>query len=187
MPDRPHARPGRLAAWATVLALALPGAAAALDGWKPFHPSDDAFVVALPTPPTTQRKERWFPISDFVSTVYTSRVGHDAFGLNHTDLPRMALFFAPTEKIFDSARKGFLEDSNATEISFDETEFEGRSARELVYDIPPAEDRPALRGKARMFFEKNRLYIIWAEVTDAVTPGELDRYFSSLRIGKRDD
>lgn len=169
---------------ATVL-LGFASAASALDGWRPFTPDDGTFVLALPTEPTTQRKERWFPMSDFVSTVYTARVGDDAFGLNHTDLPRVALFFAPLERIFQSARKGFLEDSNATEVSFDETDFEGHDARELVYDIPAADDRPPLRGRARMFFVKNRLYIVWAEVTSAITPDELESYFSSLRLGDR--
>ena len=40
-----------------------------------------------------------------------------------------------------------------------------------------------MRGRARMFFEKNRLYIIWVEVTPKITPAEIERYFSSLRIG----
>lgn len=158
-------------------------AAFALDGWQTFTPEDAAFRLEMPAEPSTERKERWFPVSDFVSVVYTARIGDDAFGLNHTDLPRVALWFASKGKIFQEAREGFIEDSNATEVSFDETEFDGRPARELVYDIPANDEAPPLRGRARMFFEKNRLYIIWAEVTETVTPKDLDRYFASLRVG----
>ena len=44
----------------------------------------------------------------------------------------------------------------------------GRSARELVYDVPPLDGRAAQRGTARMFFDGNRLYIFYAEVTERV-------------------
>ncbi len=174
----------------TVAATALVAAVAfvtpiahSLDGWQPFVPPDSAFRVEMPAEPTTERKERWFPISDFVSTVYTARVGDDAFGLNHTDLPRVAMWVTSNAQIFDSARDGFIEDSNATEVSYDQSEAFGRPARELVYDIPAQAGRPALRGRARMFFVKNRLYIIWAEVTPAISGEEVDRYFASLRLG----
>ena len=177
----------RLLAASTLVVLATAGyvTAEAIASWQPFQPADAAFQLEMPATPTIQSKERGFPPFDFVSTVYTARVGDDAFGLNHTDLPRVALYFRSESSIFDSARSGFLEDSNASEVSFETISFARRDARELIYDIPAHDAVPALRGTARMFFEQNRLYIVWAEVTPDVTPAELERYFGSLRIADR--
>lgn len=153
-----------------------------LDTWRAYAPDGGAFRVDFPSEPTTQRKERWFPVSEFVSTVYRAEVADDTFGLNHTDLPRVALFFAPKSTIFSSARDGFIEDSNASEVSFEEVEYAGHKARELVYDIPASETKPALRGRARMFFEGKRLYIVWAEVTERISPADINRYFGSFEL-----
>jgi hypothetical protein len=169
------------------IAIVRPGVADVIPGWQSFQPADDSFAVEMPVAPTIQSKERGFPPFDFVSTVYTARVGNDAFGLNHTDLPRVALYFKSESSIFESARSGFLEDSNASEVSFEKISFVGGQARELIYDIPARDATPALRGTARMFFEKNRLYIVWAEVTSAVSTEDLERYFGSLRIGTRQE
>lgn len=176
-------RPGRdVAATAWVVLLHAIGASA-LDGWQPFEGPDAAFRLEMPTTPAIQSKERGFPPFDFVSTVYTARIGDDAFGLNHTDLPRVALVFKSESSILDSARKGFLEDSNASETAFTETRFVGRAARTLLYTIPATLDRAALRGEAHLFFVKNRLYIVWAEVSDVIPPSEVESYFGSFRIG----
>jgi len=170
------------ASLALVVALHAIGASA-LDGWQLFEGPGAAFRLEMPAVPSIQTKERGFPPFDFVSTVYTARIGDDAFGLNHTDLPRVALYFKSESSILDSAREGFLEDSNASETAFVASEFAGRPARTLRYDIPATEDRAALRGEARLFFEKNRLYIVWAEVSEAVPPTDVERYFDSVRIG----
>ena len=170
-----------------LVAFARPGPARAEgDGWLEFRPPTGEFRVVMPNEPTAGRMESWFPISKFVSTVYTARVGDDAFGVNHTDMPRVALFFASRRRILESARKGFVEDARGTERSWEETEFDGRPARELRYDIPPLDGRAALRGRARMFFVGRRLYMFWAEVTERVTAEEMERFFASIRIEKRD-
>lgn len=163
-----------------------PRPAVALDGWQTFESEPGRFSVLLPSTPEQQHKERWFPVSSFVSTVYKCIVGDDVFGVNHTDIPRFARLFASDKKVFHSTRDGFLEDSNATEVSFREIEVLGRPGRELVYDIPPLEERPAQRGTAWMFFEDNRLYIFYAEVTDAVSEEEVGRFFASIRVHPRD-
>ncbi len=166
-----------------LIAISGSGRAFAFEDWQTFVPVDSRFQLEMPAAPTIQSKERGFPPFDFVSTVYTARIGDDAFGLNHTDLPRVAFYFKSEASIFDGARTGFLEDSNASEVSFEPIAYADRDARELIYDIPATEQAPALRGTARMFFDEHRLYIVWAEVTTAVPGDELDRYFGSLRIG----
>jgi hypothetical protein len=156
--------------------------AASETSWHTFVSENGHFSVALPAPPAEQRKEKWFPVSSFVSTVYKSIVGDDIFGVNHTDIPGFALVFASDNRVFQSSREGFLEDSMASEVSYREIELLGRTARELIYDIPPLEGRPAQRGTAKMFFEGNRLYIFYTEVTDSVPAGAVERFFDSIVI-----
>ncbi|MBW2231694.1 MAG: hypothetical protein JRH17_15010 [Deltaproteobacteria bacterium] len=167
----------------TALALLiLVSTAVAEDAWETFVSENGHFSVALPTQPSQQHKEKWFPISSFVSTVYKSIVGNEVFGVNHTDIPGFAMAFASNDRVFQSSRKGFLEDSQATEVSYREIELLGRPGRELIYDIPPLGGRPAQRGTAKMFFQGNRLYIFYAEVTQAIPAGDVQRFFDSILI-----
>jgi hypothetical protein len=161
--------------------------APAIEDWRSFDSEIGRFRVDLPGTPGETQKERWFPVSNFVSRVYKVFVGEDIFGVNHTDIPGAALFFASEKKVFNSTRDGFLEDSNATEVSFTETDVVGRPGRELIYDIPAQGDQPALHGRALMCFEGNRLYVFYTEVTRSRAQADLDRFFDSIRIEKESD
>ncbi len=167
-----------------VLAFAQPLAAS--EEWQAFDSEGGRFSVELPSPPAEQKKRRTFPIASFVSHVYTALVGKDAFGINHTDIPGFALIFASRSKILNSTRKGFLEDANASEISFEKVVLGDRTARELVYDIPAQDGRPPLRGRAAMFFEGRRLYVFWAEVTLSRAQRDLRRFFESIKVRGKD-
>ena len=167
--------------------LVLTSVASAADDWRGFESEVGRFSVDLPGKPKQLKKERWFPISSFVSRVYKTYVGDDIFGVNHTDIPGAALFFAGKKKIFDSTRDGFLEESKATEVSFEKTDFVGRSGRELVYDIPAEGDHPPLRGLARMCFEGNRLYVFYAEVSESRASTDVERFFGSIQISGESD
>jgi hypothetical protein len=162
--------------------LAAASPASALDDWQRFDSEGGRFSIDMPAVPRTQEKKTWFPMASFVSHVYTSLVGDDAFGVNHTDIPRVVLALAGEKKILESTRNGLLEDMNATEISFRETRVGSLPARELVYDIPPAGDRPPLRGTATILFVGRRLYVFWAEVSQSRSLADLQRYFASVQI-----
>jgi hypothetical protein len=165
---------------AATLALASP--AMATDDWRAFETEVGRFKVDLPAEPKQLKKERWFPVSSFVSRVYKAYVGDDIFGVNHTDLPGAVLFFAGKKKVFNSTRDGFLEESKATQVSFEKADFVGRPGRKLVYDIPAQGRYPALRGLARMCFEGNRLYVFYAEVSESRAQTDIDRFFDSIEI-----
>lgn len=162
--------------------LTLASPAVAADDWRAYETEVGRFKVDLPAEPKQLKKERWFPVSSFVSRVYKAYVGDDIFGVNHTDIPGAALFFAGKKKIFDSTRDGFLEESKAREVSFEKADFVGRPGRELVYDIPAQGGQPRLRGKARMCFEGNRLYVFYAEVDESRAQTDIDRFFDSIEI-----
>ena len=55
------------------------GVASGLDVWQRFRSERGNFSVQMPSPPEQQEKKRWFPIHSFVSSVYISLVGDDAF------------------------------------------------------------------------------------------------------------
>lgn len=167
-------------------ALVLATSALADDDWRTFESKVGLFSVDMPGEPTEMMKERWFPMADFVSRVYKVFVGDDIFGVNHTDIPGAAMFFAGKKTVFNSTRDGFLEDSNATVVSFAESDLVGRPGRELIYDIPAQGDQPALRGRAIMCFEGNRLYVFYTEVTKSRAQADIDRFFETIRIAKPD-
>jgi hypothetical protein len=176
----PRAR--SLFALAACWLLANSGTAGALDDWQRFESGSGRFRIDMPAAPRTEAKKTWFPMASFVSHVYTALVGPDAFGVNHTDIPRMVFALAGEKKILEATRQGLLEDENATEVSFRESQFGALPARELVYDIPPKGDQPGLRGSAKILFVGRRLYVFWAEVSQGRSLEDLQRYFSSIEL-----
>lgn len=181
MPSKGKLQRGALAL-VVIGMLAAPWPAGALDDWKRFDSTGGRFSVEMPAVPRSQEKRTWFPMASFVSHVHTAFVGQDAFGVNHTDIPRMVYALAGEKKILESTRKGLLEDVNATEVSFSETSLGSLPARELVYDIPPQGDRPPLRGTATILFVGRRLYVFWAEVSQSRSLEDLQRYFGSVHL-----
>ncbi|MDE0886810.1 MAG: hypothetical protein OSB70_14890 [Myxococcota bacterium] len=173
--------------------LALPLLAAALANkalgdaaWQPFTAGDASFRVDMPGSPEVDTRERWFPASRFVSTVYKVRRGADAFGVNHTDLPGAVLFVTSNRYILKSARDGFLESSRATEISFTKSELDGHPAQELIYNIPAYDNNPAQRGTAKLLFVGKRLFIFYTEMNVSADPKqtveEVQRFFLSVEL-----
>jgi len=152
--------------------------------WRTFESAAGRFSVDMPAAPLEETKGKRFLIANFVSRVYKAFVGDDTFGVNHTDLPRVVMIFATKNKIFRSTRDGFLEDSNARELSFDEVQATGRAARKLIYEIPRLEGKTPLLGKAIMLFEGNRLYIFFVEATEERAESDLQRFFGSIEISK---
>lgn len=150
--------------------------------WTAFTPSDGSFRIEMPGQPETTTRVSGLAISRFVSTVHKARRGHDAFGVNHTDIPKPILFMMPDKTILDAARKGFLENSGATQISFEVSELDGRPAWKLEYAIPAQEGRPEQTGLARLLFVGNRLFIFYSEVGRESAQKEDAGYFESIRI-----
>ena len=150
--------------------------------WITFEPPDASFRVEMPGEPTVETRERWFPLSRFVSRVYKARRGSDVFGVNHTDIPGAILFVTPDKAILDATRKGFLESSEARELAFSAGEVDGRPAWALHYAIPDRDPIPAQNGTARMLFVGRRLFIFYTELSSEDAEGISLRYFESIRI-----
>lgn len=150
--------------------------------WTAFTPSDGSFRIDMPGPPDITTRVSGLAISRFVSTVHKAHRGHDAFGVNHTDIPKPILFMVPDKTILDAARKGFLESSEANQISFELSELDGRPAWALAYAIPARAERPEQTGAARLLFVDNRLFIFYSEIGPENAEKEDDRYFKSIRI-----
>jgi hypothetical protein len=151
-------------------------------GWITFEPPDASFRVEMPGDPTVETRERWFPLSRFVSKVYKARRGNDVFGVNHTDIPAAILFVTPDKAILDATREGFLESSEARELSFAAGEVDGRPAWALHYAISHRDPIPAQNGTARMLFVGRRLFIFYTEVSSEESEEASRRYFESIRI-----
>ncbi|MCS5637340.1 MAG: hypothetical protein NZ990_12540 [Myxococcota bacterium] len=173
----------RWPALAACLLIAFPsGGARAEPGWIAFEPPDASFRVEMPGEPALETRERWFPLSRFVSRVYKTRRGGDVFGVNHTDIPGAILFVTPDKAILDATRKGFLKSSEARELSFAPAEVDGRPAWKLRYAIPARGPMPAQAGTARMLFVAKRLFIFYTELAAGSSEAESRRYFESIRI-----
>ena len=151
--------------------------------FSPFTPADQTFTIDLPAEPKLGERKTWFPISRFVTRIYTSQVGEEEFGINSTQLPRLIGWLSSDGMILNSARDGILEDSNATLVALERFKIRKQSAQAMVFSIPAQDGLPDLVGQARMLITQNRLYILWTETTPSVSDQALDSFFASFRIG----
>ena len=151
--------------------------------FNPFTPADKTFTIDLPAEPVLGERKTWFPISRFVTRIYTSQVGEEEFGINCTKLPRLIGWLSSDGMILNSARDGILKDSNATLIALERFKIRKQSAQTMVFSIPAQNGLPDLVGQARMLITQNRLYILWTETTPSISNQELDSFFASFRIG----
>ena len=150
--------------------------------WIVFDAPDASFRVEMPGPPTSESRERWFPLSRFRSQVYKAHQEGDVYGVNHTDIPGAILFVTPDKTILNATREGFLESSNARELSFGPAQSDGRPGWSLRYAIPETESSPAQVGTAQMLFVGRRLFIFYTEVDPQTPESASQRYFESIRI-----
>ena len=148
-----------------------------------FSPADQSFSLSLPAEPVVHERKTWFPISRFVTRIYTSQVDGEEFGINYTQLPRLIGWLSSDRMILNSARDGMLGDSQATLVSLKKFKVRNQPAQAMVFSIPAQDGLPELMGQARLLMTGNRLYILWTETTPAVSDSSLAEFFASFRIG----
>jgi hypothetical protein len=112
------------------------------------------------------------------------RSGKDSFTVDYSDLPHFALHFAGAETIYEQAKGALLKKTFGKPVSYTDVTVSGAPGKKLVYDTPPVEGYPEMRGDAILVLVETRLYVIDAVVPETEADVKSDRFLSSARLSK---
>lgn len=155
-------------------ALLLPGIARATD-WRAFKSDAGRFTVMLPDTPTEQTQEA----EDGITRMFVAKSAPDhIFLVTYVELKEVAQ--EPAAAIFNQLRDGFLEGAMGELKAEQESEFEGRPAREFR-----ALGQNGAQLQGRFIMDGKRVYAVIAVTpVDDPQPEESARFLESFSLAK---
>lgn len=153
-----------------LLAACLSGPAFA-DPWQTVSSSQGRFSAQMPGQPSVNVEKHGTAVGTITENTYTVKGASGTYQVEYQDLPGVAMLFKGKKGIIARAKKGFLEDAHATEVSTTAIKIDGHDATRLVYS------EGGTQGDVVFLMVGNRLYVFNAQGADA------DRFFGSVKIG----
>jgi len=156
---------------ALVLALAFTGlvlaaSAAGANEWDYYKSAAGRFAVQIPEKPivSTTKKESFIgTITNHIFTVLR-KDHYEKFTVDYSDIPSFAIEFTGAGTIIEHAKGALLSTTLAKPISYTDVKIDGHKGKKLVYDVPPRDGHPELRGEAIFVVVGNRLYVVDAQL-----------------------
>lgn len=166
------------------LVLAAAGVARAEETWTPFTSKGGGFSVEVPAKPTeTETHEKSF-IGTITNHILTSEAGKDRFTVDYSDIPHMALRFAGADTIYSHAEGALLKKTFSKSVSNTDVTIGGHKGKQLIYDTPPVDGHPEMRGDAILLLVDDRLYVIDAVVPESESEEKAKRFLASFALTK---
>ena len=156
---------------------------AGADEWDYFKSAAGRFSVRVPEAPKATVSEKHSFIGTITNHLFTVlREDHyEKFTVDYSDIPSFAIEFTGADTIIDHAKGALLSTTLAKPVSYTELKVAGHKGKKLVYDVPPRDGHPELRGEALFVVVGNRLYVVDAQLPAAShQTGKATRFFSSL-------
>src|SRR5690606_21522286 len=119
------------------------------------------------------------PVGDVTSSTFESDSDGGSFSVTYTDLPELAVMFGGSDTIYGNAKGDLLHSAMGKETAFNDATFAGQSGKELDYTAPGPAGQPPLVGRAMLFLDGNRLYVVDAQVPQSAA-GRMDAFFNSF-------
>jgi hypothetical protein len=152
--------------------------------WATFTSKAGRFSVEMPGQPTKSETHQKSFIGTVTNHIFTAESGEDLFTVDYSDIPHVALHFAGPETIYEHAKGALLKQTFGKPTSYDDVTVSGAKGKRLVYDTPPVQGHPEMRGDAILVLVGNRLYVIDAVVPEAEADAKSQRFLSSVKITK---
>jgi len=156
---------------------------AGADDWDYFKSAAGRFSVQVPETPKASVSEKHSFIGTITNHIFTVlREDHyEKFTVDYSDIPSFAVEFTGADTIIDHAKGALLSTTLAKPISYTDLEVDGHKGKKLVYDVPPRDGHPELRGEAVFVVVGDRLYVVDAQLpANDHKDGNAKRFFKSL-------
>jgi len=147
---------------------------------EPFAYRSEAgrFSVDLPaeSPSVHELTGSKFSITDN-NVLHTVFAEGAEFSIEIHDIPRIAELLLSSHYILDRSVAGMLEDIGAREVGSTEASFQGKPAREVVFEIPER----AFTGRSLLVLAERRLYLVSVQHPRSIPPpGSIAPFFESF-------
>ena len=147
---------------------------------EPFAYRSEAgrFSIDLPAEPPSVRELSGsrFSITDN-NVLHTVFAEGAEFSIEIHDIPRIAKLLLSSRYILDRSVAGMLEDIGAREVDSAEASFQGKPAREVVFEIPER----AFTGRSLLVLAERRLYLVSVQHPRSIPPpGSIAPFFESF-------
>ncbi len=153
--------------------------------WDYFKSAAGRFSVRVPEAPKASVSEKHSFIGTITNHIFTVlREDHyEKFTVDYSDIPSFAVEFTGADTIIDHAKGALLSTTHAKPSSYTDLKVDGHTGKKLVYDIPPRDGHPELRGEAVFVVVSDRLYVVDAQLpADQHDSGRAKRFFESLNF-----
>ncbi|MCP5468407.1 MAG: hypothetical protein H7A32_03975 [Deltaproteobacteria bacterium] len=124
-----------------------------------FQSKHEGFIAYFPQKPQQVR---------LIEKTFVGNVPHKKFfvknktsewAIDVSEIPEIATVFSSSSSIYEKAKKAFLKDANAKELSFQKVSLKQVEGRELHY-----KKKSGIEGKVRFFLKDKKLYTVVAEL-----------------------
>lgn len=158
--------------------------AGADEAWTTFTSKDGRFSVDMPGEPVKTETHQKSFIGTVTNQIFTAASGKDTFTVDYSDIPHFALHFAGPDTIYEHAKGALLKQTFSKQTSYTDATVSGAKGKRLVYDTPPVQGHPEMRGDALLVLVGTRLYVIDGVVPAAEAETKSERFLSSMKITK---
>lgn len=154
------------------------------EAWTTFAAKEGRFSIDVPSQPVKSETKQKSFIGTVTNHIFTAESGRDRFTVDYSDIPHFALHFAGPETIYEHAKGALLKQTFSKPVSYTDVTVSGEKGKRLVYDTPPVQGHPEMRGDAILVLVGARLYVIDAVVPESEADAKAKRFLSSLEISK---
>lgn len=184
----------RIRITATILALCglaaiaitslLSSEARAEQDWVTFTSKEGNFSIEMPGQPVKTETHQKSFVGTVTNHLFTAESGKDTFTVDYSDIPHVALHFAGPDTIYKHAKGALLKKTFSKEVSYTDITISSVKGKKLVYDTPPVQGHPEMRGDAILVLIGARLYVIDGVVPETEADAKSQRFLSSVKITK---
>ena len=154
------------------------------EAWTPFTSKEGRFSIDMPGQPVKTETHQKSFVGTVTNHLFTAESGKDTFTVDYSDIPHFALHFAGPDTIYEHAKGALLKRTFSKPTSYTDVTVSGAKGKRLVYDTPPREGHPEMRGDAILVLIEARLYVVDGVVPETEADAKSQRFLSSVKITK---
>jgi hypothetical protein len=152
--------------------------------WTTFTSKEGRFSIEMPGQPVKTETHQKSFVGTVTNHIFTAESGKDTFTVDYSDIPHVALHFAGPDTIYKHAKGALLKQTFSKEVSYTDVTVSGVKGKKLVYDTPPVQGHPKMRGDAILVLVGARLYVIDGVVRETEADANSQRFLSSVKVTK---
>jgi len=141
--------------------------------------TEGGFSIRMPGKAQLRHVDHKSAVGDVKENTYTLKSKSGEFNASFTELPDIAVSLQSDKALITRAKEGFIKDTGAQEMSFEDADCGGKKGKEMSFEI--SKENATQKGKARFCVSDKKLYVISATTQSTNLKG-IDQYLNSFKL-----